>query len=254
MKKNFCLILSVLLAALLLGGCSMFAQTGADTAQVPTFKPAEATPAPTAPKEAASIVPVGTVVEEIEPTPTPVDKVVDSAVYLPRVNRRIVMREYNGAQPDIVKYVIAKDGENSEEGYRLASYYEDQAMYYTDYFMTDEGLFGRFSDDEEKEMFLVLPKDITEGMEYELDGQKAVIEKVGADFELEGLKLENCVVVKVQSNAYGKEVTHVYAPELYLACEYIEYDEEVIDIIKIIDSFEDISEEDAQKTVEDSRF
>ena len=181
-------------------------------------------------------------------------KKLDVTEYLPDANAKLTTKEYLGKEtPTLVKYVFAVIEQSEDPTYRVSVFYADQPFYYTNYYVDDAGLWAQYSE-EGSEKYLVLPANLEEGVEF-ISGQNACsVAQVNADFEMDGYHASDCVIVQCPSTAYSTDVYKVYQKGVGLIAEYIPYDSDEIDLLRVAQSVESITQEEVDAIIQDSMF
>lgn len=247
MKKVFAPLSLVLCLLLCLCACTP-AAAPTPTPAVPTAPAGTAAPT-AAPTQDPNLAPDATPLPEGDPLGYD-DLLLDVASYLPAANMIVTQKNYVGsAQAELVSTVYAAYADHSDETYRVSGFPADQPSFYTDYYVDQAGLWAEFADDPQTGKYLLLPAQIAVGQLYNLRGEEAEITQVGASVQLDGFSAEGCIVVQVASSAYLTDVTYVFAPNMGLVAQYIDYGDDVMDIISCVDVVSAVSEAEAQNTV-----
>jgi len=245
MKKALLFALAGLI--LLLAACS---PAPAEPTGVPTN-----TPAAPAPTTAAAASPTPTPAPATAaPTAAP-ETTADAEAYLPRTNLRVATLQYLGAgASERVSYVYGAFDGIDDTTYRVTGFVEDQPIFYTDYFIDEEGLWAQFSDSTDEGKYMLLPRQIAVGVEYDCRGAAAQIVSIGTRIDLNGYVLDNCVLVQVVSTAYSTDVFYAFQEGLGKVAEYILYDNDVIDVLSLTADTEELTQEQVNQIIENSSF
>ncbi|MGI5898852.1 MAG: hypothetical protein ACOX8S_02900 [Christensenellales bacterium] len=245
--------LAVIALVLVLASCDLpQPSTSATPAQSPTQ--AQSSPIPT--DEPA---PTAALTTEPEPSETPdegaLSELIPTAKYLPRENIRVVMsRNLGDSSLSTITYVYARHDRIDDESYAVSQFDESQPIYYTDFYSDGDGLWSRFSDAQSQDISYIMPAYIEEDMGFISAGDEARVAEVGATFQHGDYTAHDCIIIATLSTAYSQDVYRVYQEGVGEIARYMLYDNDVIDMIFVVNTVEDISDEEAQAIVADSAF
>jgi hypothetical protein len=249
-RRSIAVLAAVIALVLVLASCDLPQGPAATPAESPTQ--AQATPTPTE-------EPAITATAEPQPSETPDDgllnDLIPTAKYLANENIRVVInRNLGDSSLSKITYVYARHDKSSDESYALSQFDEGQPIYYTDFYSDGDGIWSRFSDAQTEDISYIMPAHIEEGMGFISAGDEARVAEVGATFKHGEYVAEDCIIIATLSTAYSQDVYRVYQEGVGEIAQYMLYDNDVIDMIFVIESVEEISPEEAQAVVADSAF
>ncbi len=250
-RRSIAAFAAVMALVLVLASCDLPQGPAATPAESPTqaqTSPALTEPAPT-PTESA----------EPQPSETPdeglINELIPTAKYLAKENLRVVMnRNLGDSSFSKITYVYARHDGIDDESYALSQFDESQPIFYTDFYSDGDGIWSRFSDAKTDDISYIMPANIEEGMAFISAGDEARVVEVGATFQHGEYIAQDCIIIAALSTAYSQDVYHVYQEGVGEIARYMLYDNDVIDMIFVIESAQDISEEEAQAVVAGSVF
>ncbi len=84
--------------------------------------------------------------------------------------------------------------------------------------------------------------------------REAYVEKTATDIHIDGYRASDCLVIVTASAAYSQNVYHVFEKGVGEIASYIVYDNDVMDILFVAGSVEEITQEQADAVIRDSSF
>ena len=208
--------------------------------------PAEQTTAPpaTATPDVSQVTaaPTETPAQIEAPAATAAAASVSAEEYLPRENIKVTMhRNLGDSASSKITYVYAACEHLDDESYVVTQFYESQPFLYTDFYADEDGVWSRFSDSASENISFVMPQTLEVGMEFISLGDEAIVLEIGADFEYGGYSASDCLIISTASAAYSQNVFHVYQKDVGEIARYMKYDADIIDMVLIAETVEEIS-------------
>ena len=246
MKNKILHIVLIILSALALTSCAVLGDTEA-TATAP-----EATPTASAQVVATPSESLAMPSESSAPGNTDAGEAFTySAEYVANENIKVTMqRNLGDSSFSKITYVNVKRGGIDDDAYIVTQFDEMQPIYYTDFFADEDGMWSHFSDSTSDNIKFILPEKLSVGMEFVSAGDESVVLEIGAECEYGGYSAKDCVIISSASVAYSQVVYHVYEKGVGEIARYMKYDADVIDMIFVAESVEEMSEADVKAFID----